>query len=245
MKASKVRDLSLIKIDSEKTMVIACDSCGSVGMKEQDVLKVQPFFTGKFTLRVALMEVLCSGAQVIAVTNCVCNEMNSTGLEIIKGLKAELLEAGINSVTLTGSTEENFKTFSTGVGITVIGMVLNDELKVQKSEIGSVIVSIGLPKVGSEVNLNFDEEIICYRTLKKLLKLKYIFEILPVGSKGILYEANTLAKTNNLNLKLSSQINIDIYKSAGPSTVVIAAVKLDSLSELYLFGNVNIIGELY
>jgi hypothetical protein len=60
MDVLKIRDLTLIKIDSEKTMVIACDSCGSIGMKKYDVLKVPPFFTGKFTTKVALMEVLCS-----------------------------------------------------------------------------------------------------------------------------------------------------------------------------------------
>lgn len=244
MNVCKIRDLSLIKIDSQKTMIIACDSCGSIGMKKYDELKVPPFFTGKFTVKVALMEVLCSGADVIAITDCVCNEMDTTGLEIIKGIKDELLEAGIDNAVLTGSTEENFKTFSTGLGITVIGIVENKNIKLNKSKSDCAIVSIGIPKVGNEVKLDFDQEIVSYFTLKKLLELDYVYEIVPVGSKGILYEAKTLAKTNNLEFKLSTQINIDIYKSAGPSTVVIAAVRFDCLSELNLFTNVNLIGNL-
>ena len=244
MNSRKIRDLTVIKIDNEKTMIIACDSCGSAGMKEYDILKVPPFFTGKFTVRVAVMEVLCSGAKIIAITNCVCNEMNNTGLEIIKGIKDELLEADINNAVLTGSTEENFKTLSTGLGITVIGIVENKNLKLNKSKVGNAIISVGLPKVGNEINLSFDNEVIDYKILKKLFELEYVYEIVPVGSKGILYEAETLAKTNNLKLKLIRPINIDIYKSAGPSTVIIASVKSDRVKDLYLLGNVNLIGTL-
>mgnify|MGYP001610493338 CR=1 FL=1 len=244
MQAHKVRDLTLIKVGCKKTMIIACDSCGGAGNKEYDILKVPPFFTGKFTARVAVMEVLCSGAEIIAITNCVCNEMNDTGLEIIKGIKDELLEAGINNTVLTGSTEENFKTLSTGLGVTVIGIVKNKNLKLNRSKEGSAIISIGLPKVGGEIKLGHDDEIINYKILKKLLNLQCVYEIVPVGSKGVLHEANTLAKANNLNFKLSSQVNLDIYKSAGPSTVIIAAVKADFLNNLYLLGNVNLIGSL-
>jgi hypothetical protein len=34
MEVRKIRDLSLITLDEKRTMVIACDSCGGVGMKE-------------------------------------------------------------------------------------------------------------------------------------------------------------------------------------------------------------------
>jgi len=244
MNSRKVRDLTVVQIDNKNTMIIACDSCGGAGMKEYDILKVPPFFTGKFTVRVAVMEVLCSGAEIIAITNCVCNEMNNTGLEIIKGIKHELLEAGINNAVLTGSTEENFKTLTTGIGVTVIGIVENNKLKLKKSKPGNVIISIGLPKVGNEINLNFDPEIISYKTLKKLYELDYVYEIVPVGSKGIFYEAETLAKTNNLKLKLLNSINIDIYKSAGPSTVIIVAIKSDCVDDLDFIENVNLIGIL-
>lgn len=244
MNAFKVRDLTVIKIDEKQTMVIACDSCGSIGIKEYDILKVPPFYTGKFTTRVALMEVICSGAEIIAITNCVCNEMNNTGLEIIKGIKDELLKADIKTTILTGSTEENFKTLTTGLGITVIGMAQNNKLKLKKSKTKSAIISIGIPKVGDEISLDFDSQIINYKILYKLLKLEYVYEIVPVGSKGILYEASTLAKTNDLKLELVAQVNIDIHKSAGPSTVIIAAVKADFLNDLYLLDNVNLIGNL-
>ena len=53
------------------------------------------------------MEVLCTGAEIVSITDAVC-EMGPTGSEIIRGIKQELKEANINNITLNGSTEENF-----------------------------------------------------------------------------------------------------------------------------------------
>lgn len=245
MNLRKVRDLSLIDLDNKTTLVIACDSCGAIGMKEGDSLKVPPLYVGKFTARVALLEVLSAGAQVVAITNNVCNEMEPTGKEIIKGISEELIEAGIDEAVLTGSTEENFKTISTAVGITAIGVVDHNSLKVNTAIEGAIVISIGLPKVGDEIDYVKDEEIVSYSQVKRLLGLENVFEIFPVGSKGIAYECEQMAFYNNLEIYFEENQNIDIYKSSGPATCAIAAVKSDFLNELYLsLPNVNIIGRL-
>ncbi|ERI90076.1 hypothetical protein HMPREF1982_04343 [Clostridiales bacterium oral taxon 876 str. F0540] len=232
MEVWKIRDLSLITIDERRTMVIACDSCGSVGIKDGDVLKVPPFYVGKLTSRVALMEVICAGAEVISLTDTVCNEMKTTGEEIIKGIEHELKLAGIRDVVLTGSTEENFSTVSTGLGITVVGIAENNKLKVNNVKNEAVIISIGIPKVGDEINLNEDSEIVDYSSIYKLLNNNLIYEIVPVGSKGIAYECKQLSESNKLELYFEEQFKVDINKSSGPSTSIIAAVDCNGVKDI-------------
>lgn len=244
MKIDKVRDLTLVDIEKNKTMVIACDSSGSIGMKEGDVFKVPTAIVGKFALRVALMEVLASGAEVISITNAVCNEMEPTGREIIKGIEEELHQAGISSVALNGSTEENFKTSSTGIGITVVG-IANNSLRVNNVKEEAMVVSIGIPKVGGEINLNKkDEDIADYSDLYKLLAHNEVYEIVPVGSKGVLYEGELLAKNNDMELTLVDDIHIDLHKTCGPATVLIAALSEDAYEELKLMKRMKLIGKL-
>ncbi|WP_097026458.1 AIR synthase related protein [Clostridium peptidivorans] len=244
MKISKVRDLTLISLDESKTMVVACDSCGSIGMKEGDALKVPHYYVGKLTVRVPLMEVMCAGAEVVTITDAVCNEMEPTGSEIIRGIKEELKLAGIGDIALTGSTEENFKSISTGLGVTVIGIAENKNLKVNAISENCKIISLGIPKVGAEIGLDKDLDIVNYDDLKKLLSLDGVYEIVPVGSKGIHYEALQLAKNNNMKFVLNEEIKIDIHKTAGPSTVVIAAVKNEILNKIQNDEKVSVIGEL-
>jgi selenophosphate synthetase-related protein len=244
MEIKKIRDLTLIKIGDNKTMVIACDSCGSVGMKEGDSLKVNPFYTGKYTARVGLLEVLCTGAEVVTVVDAICNEMKNTGEKIIRGIEEELNAAGIDRVVLTGSTEENFPTVSTALGITVIGIVETEVLKVNSVKENSIVVSIGLPKVGDEVKLSNDEDIVHYCDIQILLHTKGVYEIIPVGSKGIFDEARQLAKNNGMRLVIDGNIKVDINKSAGPSTVIIAAVSDKAMDNIKHLNNFNIIGSI-
>lgn len=245
MEIKKVRDLTLINLDEEKIMVIACDSCGSIGMKEGDVLKVPPFFTGRFTVRVPMLEVMCAGAEIVTITDAVCAEMNPTGIEIINGIKKELEEAKINDIVLTGSTEENFPTISTGVGVTVIGIARSSRLKINNAKEGAVIISIGLPKVGDEIDFVKDMDIVGYEDIRKLQAIEGVYEIVPVGSKGIQYEAEVLAKCSNLKLMLMENTQVDIKKSGGPATSVIAAVNKSALKNIEeSIKNVNIIGFL-
>lgn len=221
MDIKKVRDLIIISIDEEKSMVIACDSIGSIGNKEYDALKVEPFITGKYGVRVGLLEVMAANAQVVTVIDNVCAEMEPTGREIIRGIESELHNAGLTDIALGGSTEENFPTFSTGLGVTVIGIAKKKDIKVNKIKAGGVVYSIGTPKVGSEINYYEDKDIFQYHTLKELLGKEEVYEIVPVGSKGILYEALELAKNNDKAFNLEGDVSVDVHRSAGPATVAI------------------------
>lgn len=245
MEVRKVRDLSLITLDEKRTMVIACDSSGGIGMKEGDELKVPPFYVGKFAARVPLLEVMCTGAEIVTIADTVSNEMEPTGTEIIRGIKEELKEAGIKDIVLTGSTEENFKTTVTAVGTMVVGVANTNELKVNNIKADALLISIGLPKVGGQINFVKDDEIVDYASIKKLLNEDYVYEIVPVGSKGIAYEVEQLSENNKLSLRLKEDITVDIKKSGGPATCVIVAIDSESFSKIAdIVSNINIIGYL-
>ena len=237
MKSRKVRDLVIVDINEKERMVIACDSSGSIGNKRYDLLQVEPFITGKYTVRVGLLEILCSGAEVITIVDNVCAEMEPTGREIIRGINSELKLAKIDDVPLTGSTEENFEVFATGVGITVIGIIDKDKLKVNNIKSNSVIYSIGIPKVGDEIDFYNDNDIFGYETLYDIKDLEGVYEIVPVGSKGILYEAISLATNNGKKFIQNENLNVDIKRSCGPATVVIVAI--DKSLEDYIKGIKN------
>lgn len=244
MMIRKVRDLTLIDLCPEKTIVIACDSCGGVGLKEHDVLKVSPFISGKYTARVAILEILCSGAEVVCLANTICNEMEVTGREIIRGIEEELVEAGIGKIVLTGSTEENFPTFATGIGITAVGIAENKNLKVNNVKAEALLLAIGQPKVGEEILQSDKGDLADYNVLKTLLASKKVYEMIPVGSKGILYEVQQLAQNNNLQFILKDHIKMDINKSAGPSTVVVVAMEECFFQQTYIPGSVEVLGKL-
>lgn len=244
MKKQKYRDLTLISFSENKTMVIGCDSCGGVGLKENDVLKVAPYYVGRLTARVGILEVICTGAEVVTVVDAVCNEMESTGTEIIRGIEDELAQAGVDNVILTGSTEENFSTSSTALGLTVIGIVDKKDMRINRVEKNAVVLCIGVPKVGGEINLEYDSEIAGYSDIKNLLASEEVYELIPVGSKGILYEAQNIAEYYNLDLEIKEGTPVDIYKSAGTATCVLAVVKESLLEKIDFTENVSLIAVL-
>lgn len=244
MNIKKVRDLTLVDLGQGKTLVIACDSCGGIGMKAGDVLKVPPFIISKYTTRVAVLEVLCTGAEVVCLTNTICNEMNPTGKEIIQGIEEELKEAGIGKVVLTGSTEENFSTMATGLGITAVGLIATQELKVNNVKGEALLVVIGQPKVGQEVLDSKREDVVDYSLIKQLLQAEEVYEIIPVGSKGILHEMQVLAQNNQLKLSINDNIKVDIIRSGGPSTAVIVAVSNNYFSKMDVVASMELIGKV-
>jgi len=235
------RDLSILPIGDQTCLVIACDSCGAIGVKEHDVLKLSPRYVGKFTTRVALTEVICSGAKPIAITNGTACEMNPTGIETILGIQEELKNADITDIILTGSTEENFPTSMTSLAITVIGTAKKNKLKFGHALKGDKLILLGTPVVGSEVNLNSTG---FYPELSRILPLSAVKEIVPIGSKGVAYEAEMLASLSSTAFKLY-ETEIDYRKSAGPATcllILCEASAVDKLLEHHPAGTV--IGEI-
>ncbi len=232
MKIAKYRDLTLIDINENQSLVVSCDSSGGIGEKENDIVKATPEVVGYFATQVSLMELIAFGANPITVVNTLSVEMDSTGSRIIKGIKKALKPLDLNEdILITGSTEENFPVSVTGVGITAIGMIDKKDWKKPVTKSGMIAALVGLPKVGDEV-LQDESSIMNISLLLELKQKSYIGEILPVGSKGILYELGEMAKSNNIGFVVDEGIDIDLKKSGGPSTCVIVSMEEDRFLEL-------------
>ncbi|MFD2387620.1 hypothetical protein [Enterococcus rivorum] len=85
-----IRDLSVTFLTEELGVIVACDSSGAIGLKEQDQVEVPPEITSAFCLRVPLMEILAVGGVPKIVIDTISNEMNPTGNLMLTGIKTEL-----------------------------------------------------------------------------------------------------------------------------------------------------------
>lgn len=213
------RDVSFIKLIEDIYLIIACDSCGAIGEKSLDVVRVPPYIVGRFTGRVALMETFSVGAYPKALTAAICNEPNPTGEGMLSGIKDELAEISLD-MPIVISTEKNMETSQTGLGITVVGTCREEELRVGMTQPNDKLYCLGVPKVGNEVFLD-DPEIASTLLVKKLLEAPNVHDIVPVGSKGIKNEAEMLASSLKLKLNWEQNLSIDIKKTAGPATCVL------------------------
>ncbi|ATW28942.1 hypothetical protein [Candidatus Formimonas warabiya] len=231
----RVRDLSLVALPGEMFLVTSCDSLGAIGAKELDVVKVTGEFVGRGITRVPLMEILATGAEPVAVYNTLAVEMTPYGEEIIRGMTAEIAGAGIDpGLVLNGSTEENVPTRQTGVGVVVLGLAAKKDLLLGTAVRDDLIVVFGLPKVGHEVAEGGpdDPEVAHPSLIRDLMQKGYVHELLPVGSKGILYECGELARTARLYFQLQAGVTLDVHKSAGPATCLLAAIPREVLPVL-------------
>lgn len=243
-----LRDVLIFEFDRGRHIVVGCDSAGGVGPKPLDKVKVDGYTLGRFTARVALTEVLCTGAKPICLVNTVSVEPKPTGDQIVKGIKDEARRAGLDpSLAVTGSSEKNVPVEQTGLGVTVIGTVLKDELKIGLSRRNDAVVAIGTPCTGREVvSAEKKRKIADLDDVLRLLALNSIHDIIPVGSRGILHEARTIAEESHLRFELADRPKVDVKKSAGPATVILASLPSSELQNLLedVDKPINLIGNL-
>lgn len=244
-----VRDVLIFETEHGEVMVIGCDSAGGIGPKTLDKIKVDGYTLGKFTARVALMEVLSTGAKPVCIVNTLSVEPEPTGNDIIRGVKDEAKEAGLDpKLAVTGSSEKNITVEQTGMGVTVIGMIRKEFLKIGLSKPKDVVAAIGVPCVGNEVvPAEKERKIADTSDNLKLLGINFIHGIIPVGSEGIVHEIKTIAKESTLKFKLPDQLKVDVEKSAGPATVILASLPNSKFTELKkVIGKpISIVGYLF
>jgi len=126
--------------------------------------------------------------------------------------------------------------------MTIIGIGEKSKLRVNNIKDDVIIYSIGIPKVGEEISYEYDEDIFQYDVLYYLRELKGVKEIVPIGSKGILYEAEELAKNNGMEFILEENPNIDVNRSCGPATVAIIALDKNIEEKIKVIKNSHKIG---
>ena len=228
--------------NGQEDIVITCDSIGGIGGLSSDFLKVEPSVVGRFLARVALMELLAAGAELVALScTFAINELDAA--PILEGVFSEARHAHPHPETLTVvTTEKNIPTIQTGVGITCIGKARGG-VRSGLSQPGDVILAIGIPKVGAEVNLN-DPEAADIPLLIRLLAHPGVRDVAPAGSKGILYEAEAIAESAQLRLHCLNDSPI-LYKSAGPATALTFSCDPNAVTTLEnIFTNMLAIGTL-
>lgn len=233
VRLERFRDLILIHLGrGDLVQVVACDSAGGVGPKEGDAVRAPARVVGKFAARVALMEVVAAGATPVCLVNNLCVEPEPTGKEILEGVREEAGLVGLDpGLAVTGSTEKNIPTVQTGVGVTALGLARAGELRLGRSRPGDQVVCVGVPRVGEEV-MTAIEEVMDLPALKNLLELPYVREVLPVGSRGIAWEAMSLAAGAGCELNFYPGISLDLAKSAGPATCAVVTLEGGDAEEM-------------
>ena len=241
-------DVSILKIPTGHSVVCGSTSSGAVGPKEMDKVKVEGRVLGKFLARVALMDVTATGAFPLIMSVTLGVEKEPAGNEILEGIRHEARSIGLDpNQVLMEKTEDNFQTMQTGAGLTVVGFANEEELRLGKTCPGDLIVAIGRPKVGDEViAAEAHGEIADLKNVTQLAQWKYVHDIAPVGGFGIASEAKMMAYGVGRQLKLKDVSTLDLNKSAGPATVVLATIDKDRLEDLVSLipKPINVVGEI-
>ncbi len=241
-------DVSILKIPTGHAIVAGSTSSGAVGSKEMDKVKVEAHVLGKFLARVALMDVTATGAFPVLLSVTLGVEKEPTGNAILEGIRREARSIGLDpNQVLMENTEDNFETVQTGVGLTVVGFANEDELRLGKTLPGDLVVAIGKPKVGDEVlAAEAHGEIADLKNVTQLSQRKYIHDIAPVGGFGIASEARMMAYGVGRQLKIFEVQRLDLNKSAGPATVILATVDREKLEDLtsLIPKPINVVGEI-
>ena len=223
-----VRDLLIV--DGSPPLVIACDSVGGIGPRPADLVRVPADVVAHFAARVPLLEVLCSGARPVALINTLCHDMAEATV-FIDTFRAVASEVGIRPEAVTGSTEENVPSPATGVGVTVIGTLTGD-LLTGGGRPGDVVICVGWPRSAphDEVFIGHPD-IVPLSTVQALVATGAVHDALPVGSRGIGYEAGQLAESSGCALTwLPHPLPLDA--SGGPASCVLFACDSASVADL-------------
>ena len=221
----RVRDLLVIDAGSYR-MVIACDSNASVGNKPKDHLAWPPHDTGFVAAKVPLMEVMAAGAEPLILVNNLCVEMHPTGESILRGIEDACRQLRRPPV-ITGSDETNMPTVQTGVGVTVIGVAAPEALRFGSSRSGDSVYAVGAPLGPVEGKSAFYQEsdwnVCSLETVRVLLEMPSVHEVLPVGSKGLAYEFGELAAVASLAMHVTEGHGIDLLRSGGACACVLVS----------------------
>lgn len=211
-------------IDVGNGLIITTDNSGGIGEKPGDLVAVPDRLTAFFAARVALLEQWAAHAEPISIL--LHNFSGSTSWEkYVEGIHDLFTEAGLQTPPISGSSETNMTLLQSAMAVTIIGRTI-------EQPIGEEVqwFTYGTPLVGNEV-LDRADEVASLRVLKEAMEIGLIQQLWPVGSRGILEEVRTM--TSDETAKIESEL--DITKTAGPSTVVLLAIPTTKREEAKTF----------
>jgi hypothetical protein len=212
-----MRDVIFQKINNDLELVISTDTSGGIGSKEKDIVKVPNEWVGYYTARVALMENMSVGGEPFTIL--LQNFTGDGAWEDYKhGVQKALSELSLSSLPILGSSESNFSMLQSAFGLSVLGKVSKKRMN---TPMGASFALIGSPLVGEEV-IKHEEDVLPLSLFQTLLVLDGIYEIVPIGSKGVQYEWYSLCDRNNFRLgACHSMDEVDFNQSSGPATSVL------------------------
>lgn len=249
-----MRDLSLIPLPDGSHLVIACDSVGGIGPRMGDTVAATAYTTGFFALRTPLLELLCVGALPRLIINNLCFESGPQAEETTRAIVEIAAELGLPGSVVTGSTEDNVLTTTTGIGITVIGSASPAGLRAGRSRVGDVVACLGIPRSAPAFVLApEDPELPTVAEVAAALAIPAVREALPVGSRGIAHELAALADTAGLRHRLTARHSgqadgLDVLASGGPASCVLVSLDpaaLPALRSIRADLPVTVVGELF
>lgn len=233
---TQVRDLTIWQWTSEEWLVFATDNLVGIGELALDQFTAPPEDVGYFTARVALFELLSSGAVPQMIVNALSTGDTgggSYGERIVKGIREAVHEAGLpGDFPITGSSESNITSLITTLSVTAVGRVFEKDFRLGTVRAGDEVWLVGIPKSAPQDTVQrVDERSISFSQLLGLLAMNAVREVLPIGSRGAMYEARSMATTAGLRLVQRPQrVQGDVEgietKSGGPATAVVVAGKL-------------------
>lgn len=212
-----ISDIAIVPLSKQFELVIASDNSGAIGMKQLDEVNVPNEVTSYYACRVAYMDLIRAKGEpkVIVMQNFTGD---SAWHEYKLGVNRFLKETKVQQLPITGSTESNFTTVQSGIGLTIIGTrpTKSDDISPRLDESASFAV-IGKPLVGNQA-IEQAEQIAPISLYEKFVRMTEIIDVMPVGSKGILVEWQKLTgKESNLRSELN------LTQSGGPATCFIIA----------------------
>lgn len=213
-----MRDALMIPFNTEESLVITSDNSGGIGLKQDDLIKVSYEEVAYYAFRVAMMECLAVGAMPLAVIL-----HNFSGDEawqpLVAGIEKGLLELGMSELAITGSTESNFQLKQSATAVSVMGKIkANEDIHTVTVDERNSIAVIGKPLVGEAVLK--DAVHIAPLVLSARFAAMAGVTVIPVGSKGILYELNEVINNRSFE-KDHIQCEVDLLASSGPATCFI------------------------
>lgn len=203
-------DVLEIPFNAEEKLIIATDNSGSIGMKPLDEVSIDYETVSYYAFRVAYMECIAAGGDPFSVILHNFNDENVWNA-LIKGINKGCQEVGLENISITGSTETNFKLNQSAIGLVVLGRKrtqTDKKFNPQKAE----IAIIGKPLVGKAVvdEASMIAPLSLYKELSKLPDLGLIY---PISSKGI-----KDAVSKQINQTINYPKNLDVKASSGPAT---------------------------
>lgn len=214
----------ILPLTADQELIITSDNSGAIGEKHEDKVSTPNKVVCYYACRVAIMECLAVRGEVRAIV--MQNFTSDEAWQDYKsGVEQVLNELRMETIPVTGSTESNFASLQSGLGLTIVGM-RRKEKEQQKWRGNESYAVIGTPLVAEEV-INQQEEIAPLWLFKQLCQLEEVRAVSTVGSKGI---ASAWREWTRREDKLDCEV--DLGKASGPSTSFLIAFNKSDLDKI-------------